>query len=67
MLDGNAPGAKVGRASVEQAEIARLRAKLGRAERRLARTEVELDIMGNAHSLLEMLSESADTEPRPTP
>jgi hypothetical protein len=47
-------------------EIARLRAQLSKAERRLARTEVALDIMGKAHALLEEFSESAQDEPRPT-
>jgi transposase len=50
VLDGLKPGAKVGRLSADQAEIARLRAQLDRAERRLARTEVALDIMGKAHA-----------------
>ena len=65
VLDGRAPGEKVGRLSAEQAEIARLRGQLGKAERRLARTEVALDIMGKAHALLEEISESAqDEQPR---
>jgi transposase-like protein len=59
VLDGLSPGAKVGRLSAEQAEIARLRAQLTKAERRLARTEVALEIMGKAHALLEDISESA--------
>jgi len=66
VLDGKAAGAKVGRLSAEQAEIARLRAQLGRAERRLARTEVALDIMGKAHALLEEISESAQDDRAPT-
>jgi transposase len=65
VLDGRAPDEKVGRLSVEQAEIARLRGELAKAERRLARTEVALDIMGKAHALLEEISESAqDEQPR---
>lgn len=56
VLDGKAAGAKVGRLSAEQAEIARLRSQLGRAERRLARTEVALDIMGKAHALRRRLA-----------
>jgi len=35
------------------------------AKRRLAKTEVALDIMGKAHALLDEISESADTEQRP--
>jgi len=52
VLEGREPGAKVGRLSAEQAEIARLRAQLTKAEGRLARTEVALDIMGKANALL---------------
>jgi transposase len=62
VLEGREPGAKGGRLSAEQAEIARLRAQLSKAERRLARTEVALEIMGKAHALLEDISESAPDE-----
>ena len=50
-----------GRLSAEQAEIARLT----RENRRLAKTEAALDIMGNARALLDEVSESADTDPKP--
>ena len=63
VLEGRAPGEKIGRPSVEQAEIARLRHRLEVTERRLATTETALEIMGKAHALLETLSESADDEP----
>jgi len=67
LLEGKAPGEKVGRPSRDQAEIARLRRELDVAQRRLARTRTALDIMGKAHALLEDISESADTEqPRST-
>ena len=62
VLDGKEPGQAVGRPSKEQAEIARLRRELELAQRRLARTEAALDIMGKARALLEELSESADTQ-----
>ncbi len=65
VLAGKEPGAKVGRPSAEQAEIARLRAQLDRAQRRLARTEVALDTTGKAHALLEEISESAQDEQPP--
>jgi len=61
VLTGKEPGAKVGRPSAEQAEIARLRRQLTDRERRLATTETALD-MGKAHALLEQISDSADTE-----
>ena len=66
VLEGRPAGAKVGRLSAEQAEIARLRGQLDKAQRRLARTEVALDIMGKAHALLEEISESAQDDPPST-
>ena len=65
MLEGRDPGAKIGRPSAEQAELARLRRELAVAERKLATTQTALDIMGKAHALLEQISESAEPEPRP--
>ena len=62
VLAGKRPGERVGKPSAEQAEIARLRRELDRAERRLATTETALVIMGKAHALLEQISESADTD-----
>ncbi len=58
------PGERVSKPSADQAEIARLRRELDRAERRLATTETALVIMGKAHALLEQISESADTDDR---
>jgi hypothetical protein len=66
VLEGRPAGAKVGRLSAEQAEIARLRGQLDKAQRRLARTEVALDIMGKAHAHLEEISESATDDPPST-
>lgn len=65
VLQGRPAGAKVGRLSAEQVEISRLRGQLDMAQRRLARTEVALDIMGKAHALLEEISESAQDEQPP--
>ena len=62
MLAGKQAGERVAKPSAEQAEIARLRRDLDRAERRLATTETALVIMGKAHALLEQISESADTD-----
>ncbi|WP_280117033.1 hypothetical protein [Micromonospora echinofusca] len=36
------------------------------ANRKIARTEAALDIMGKARALLAEISESADTETKPT-
>jgi transposase len=66
MLAGKPAGAMVGRPSTDQAEIARLRRALDIAQRRLARTETALVIMGKAQQLLEEISESADTQPPST-
>lgn len=60
VLVGKKPGEKVGKLTAEQAEIARLKRELNRANKRLNTTEAALDIMGKAHALLESLSESAD-------
>jgi transposase len=60
VLAAKKPGEKVGKLTSEQAEIARLKAELARANRKLATTEAALGIMGKAHALLETLSESAD-------
>lgn len=65
VLAGKSAGARVGRPSAEQAEIARLRRQLDVAQRRLSRTEAALDIMGKAHALLEEISESAPEQPSP--
>jgi transposase-like protein len=48
----------------EQVELARLRAEKSQLEAELARTKAALDVVGKAHALLELLSESADTESR---
>jgi hypothetical protein len=62
LLAGKQAGERVAKPSAEQAEIARLRRDLDRAERRLATTETALVIMGKAHALLEQISESADND-----
>src|SRR5664280_1051234 len=46
VLAGKSAGAKVGRPTAEQSEIARLRRQLDLAQRRLSRTEAALTIMG---------------------
>jgi len=60
VLAGKKPGAKIGKLSAEQAEIARLTQENARLNKRLNTTETALDIMGKAHALLESLSERAD-------
>jgi transposase len=48
----------------EQVELERLRREKAKVEAELARTKAALDVVGKAHALLELLSESADTETR---
>ena len=62
VLEGKKPGEKIGRLTAEQAEIARLRRELDKAERQLATTEVALEIMGKARELLEGLTKSSRDE-----
>ena len=59
VLAGKEPGAKIGKLSAEQGEIARLRRQLDKAERRLATTQAALGIMGKTHELLESLTKSS--------
>jgi transposase len=53
------------RKSAEVAELARLRRHNARLEAELAKTRTALDIMGKAHALLGLLSESADAPMSP--
>ena len=62
VLAGKKPGEKIGRLTAEQAEIARLTRQLDKAQRRLATTEVALEIMGKARELLEGLTKSSQDE-----
>jgi transposase len=65
VLAGKSAGAKIGRPTAEQAEIARLRRQLDLTQRRLNTTEAALDIMGKTHALLEEISKSAQDQPKP--
>ncbi len=66
-LTGLTTPSRPAKTSAERVENAKLRARAERAERELAKTQAALEIVGKAHALLEMLSESADTEPRSKP
>lgn len=48
-------------------ELNKLRRKNERLEAELARTRLALEITGKAHALLELLSESADSDPKSKP
>jgi len=58
--------AKRGRRSGEQVELDKLRKQNAKLQGDLERTKLALEITGKAHALLELLSESADTENRST-
>ncbi len=51
----------------EQIEVDKLRRKTEALEAELARTKLALEITGKAHALLELLSESADSDPKSKP
>jgi len=61
-----APKAKP-RRSAEQVELEKVRRRNERLEAELARTKLALEITGKAHALLELLSESADSDPKSKP
>ena len=66
--DGRRPARRRrGRPGAEQAEVERLRRQNETLARDLARTQAALEIMGKAHALLELLSESADQTREPGP
>jgi len=64
--DGLAPKPKT-RRSPERVEVDKLRRRNQRLEAELARTRLALEITGKAHALLELLSESADSDPQSKP
>jgi transposase-like protein len=53
--------------SPEQVELERLRRRNERLETDLARARLALEITGKAHALLELLSESADSDSKSKP
>ena len=65
-LDGLTPQPRSGRSS-EQAENDALRRENERLARELAKTRAALDVVGKAHALLELLSESAEPDTRSKP
>jgi hypothetical protein len=54
-----------GRPSADAAEVERLRRQNEKMAKELARTQAALEIMGKAHALLELLSESAEPTREP--
>ena len=66
-LAGLTVATRPGKQSPEQAEIQQLTARAERAEWELAKTRAALEIVGKAHALLGLISESADTDTRSRP
>ena len=64
--EGLAPKSKP-RRSTEQVELEKLRRRNERLEAELKRTKTALEITGKVHALLELLSESADSDPKSKP
>ena len=64
--DGLAPKRKP-RRSADQVELEKLRRRNERLEAELKKTKLALEITGKAHALLELLSESADSDPKSKP
>lgn len=64
-----APAPQSSAASVgsESAQLAKANRRISRLEADLARARLVIDIQGKAHALLELLAESADTEPKSKP
>ena len=67
VLSGLAPKPRTDKRPGADAELDRSRRRVARLEGELERTKLALDIMGKAHALLELISESADTEKRSRP
>jgi transposase-like protein len=65
-LAGLAGTPRPSKRSAEQLELEKLRRRNERLERELAKNQAALTIMGKAHELLELLSESSATDRPPT-
>ena len=63
-LAGLASKPRSDRRAVGDVELDRSRRRVARLEAELERTKLALEIMGKAHALLELISESADTDKR---
>jgi len=61
------PKTRTSRRSSAEKELARAEKRIEKLEAELARTKLALEITGKAHALLEMLSESAASDKKPTP
>mgnify|MGYP003461584234 CR=1 FL=1 len=66
-LAGLAAKPRTDRRPAGDVELDRSRRRVARLEAELERTKLALEIMGKAHALLELISESADTAKRSKP
>ncbi len=64
---GLAPKSRPAKRPGAEVELDQARRRIARLEAELGRTRLALEITGKAHALLEMLSESADTERKSKP
>ena len=60
------PKARPAKRSAEQVQLEKANAKIERLEAELARTKLALEITGKARALLELISESAASDNKPT-
>ncbi len=65
-LAGLTPKPRRSKRSTADAALDRARAKIDRLENELERTRLALEITGKAHALLELISESAASDDKPT-
>jgi len=66
-LSALAPKPRASKRAAADVELERSRRQVARLEDELERTKMALEIMGKAHALLELISESADTAKRSKP
>ena len=64
--DGLAPKARSSKRTATQVEVEKLRRQNERLAAELAKTNLALEITGEAHALLELISESAASNDKPT-
>ena len=64
-LAGLTAKTRTGRRNAEEVALDRARSRILDLEAELERTRLALEITGKAHALLELISESADTDRKP--
>jgi transposase len=65
-LGALAPKSRPPKRTADQVQLDKANTKIERLEAELAKTKLALEITGKAHALLELISESADSETKPT-